>query len=564
MSQNNIILSVSNLQIGFNSPRGYFPAVKGLSFDMERGESLGVVGESGSGKSLTALSLLRLTDYLPGCAMQAAQMRYFPGKGEPLDITTLENQALRRVRGKEISLIFQDPSTALNPVYTCGDQLREVLRLHKGLDRKESREAAMEWLKKVQLTDLKRIYSSYPHQISGGQKQRVCIAVALAAEPRLLIADEPTTSLDVTVQRRILDLIRGLRDELGMSMLFISHDLGVVAEMTERVLVMKHGEIVEEGEVKKLFQRPEHAYTRQLLASRPPLDIRLKRLPVREGDKAQPVNASVTASRQKMLDARAPLLRVEGLVVKYPKPGGSFFGDRTFIRAVDGVDLHISPGETLGVVGESGCGKTSLGKAIIRLVTAREGKVLLDGQDILRIPENQWRARSCEAQIIFQDPYRSLNPRMPVGEAILEPMTVHKIGRDRLERKDRTLHWLEKVGMDGSYFPRYPHELSGGQRQRIGIARALALEPRLLICDECVSALDVSVQAQILNLLLDLQDASGFSMLFISHDWAVVRFVSDRVMVMREGKVLESGLSHEIWANPQNPYTKELIEAVPK
>ncbi|MBK6904210.1 MAG: ABC transporter ATP-binding protein [Saprospirales bacterium] len=563
MDQNPTLLSVKHLQTGFHSDRGYFPAIKGISFSIQRGESLGMVGESGSGKSLTALSLLRLTDHLPGCVMKAEGILYTPENREPLDLSTLDRTALRKIRGKEIGLIFQDPSASLNPVFTCGDQLVEVLRLHMGLDRSSARDAAMGWLEKVQLTDIKRIFSSYPHQLSGGQKQRVCIAIALAAGPRLLIADEPTTSLDVTVQKRILELIRGLRAETGMSMLFISHDLGVVAEMTERILVMQQGEIVEEGLAGPLFQHPHHPYTRQLLASRPPLDIRLKRLPVLEGQTAQKLGNEAIEKRQLEMEALPPLLRVEGLEVRYEQPRSGLLGKRNFLNAVAGVDLHIAPGETLGVVGESGCGKTSLGKAIIRLVDAYKGKVFLEGQELLGLPEAQWRSLRRKAQIIFQDPYQSLNPRMPVGEAILEPMAVHGIGKDRREREEETLRWLARVGMDESHFFRYPHELSGGQRQRIGIARALAIRPRLLICDECVSALDVTVQAQILNLLLDLQEASGFSMLFISHDWAVVRFISDRVMVMREGKVLESGPSEEIWTAPGHAYTKELIAAVP-
>ncbi|MBK8490216.1 MAG: ABC transporter ATP-binding protein [Saprospirales bacterium] len=564
MTQQSPILQVDHLSIGFHSDRGYFPAVKEVSFALAQGESLGIVGESGSGKSLTALSLLRLTDHLPGCVMKADGIRYAPQPGQEVDIATLSGNALRKVRGKELSLIFQDPSTALNPVFTCGAQLEEVLRLHMALDRKGARDAAMEWLKKVQLTDITRIHASYPHQLSGGQKQRVSIAIALAAEPRLLIADEPTTSLDVTVQRHILDLLRQLREELGMSMLFISHDLGVVAEMVERVLVMQEGRFVEEAPVGQLFHHPAHAYTRQLLASRPPLDIRLKRLPVAASVPSESWDAASTQARLEGFAAQQPLLRVEGLEVRYENPRSSFFGKRTYLRAVDNVSLQIAPGETLGVVGESGCGKTSLGKAIIRLVAAQKGKVYLEEQDVLALPDRQWRTLRRHAQIIFQDPYHSLNPRMPVGEAILEPLTVHRLGANAGERRERVVHWLEKVGLDGSYFDRYSHELSGGQRQRIGIARALSVEPHLLICDECVSALDVSVQAQILNLLLDLQESAGFSMLFITHDWAVVRFISDRVLVMRDGKVLESGPVDAIWAHAQHPYTRELIAAVPK
>ena len=558
------LLQVDQLSVGFRSDRGYFPAVKEVSFALAPGESLGVVGESGSGKSLTALSLLRLTDHLPGCVMEATGIRYAPGPDQVHELTTISEAAMRKVRGQEISIIFQDPSTALNPVFTCGAQLEEVLRLHQGLDRKTARAAALTWLERVQLTDIRRMHASYPHQLSGGQKQRVSIAIALAAEPRLLIADEPTTSLDVTVQRRILELLRQLREDLGMSMLFISHDLGVVAGMVERVMVMQQGRFVEEGPVRQLFQHPTHAYTRQLLASRPPLDVRLKRLPIQAGVRAEPWNLAETQSRQAHFETQEPLLQVEELDVRYENPGRGFFKKKTYLRAVDRVSLRIAPGETLGVVGESGCGKTSLGKAIIRLVSAQAGKVLLEGRDVLNLPERQWRVLRRQAQFIFQDPYHSLNPRMPVGEAILEPLTVHRLGATAAQRRERVDHWLERVGLDGSYFNRYPHELSGGQRQRIGIARALAVEPRLLICDECVSALDVSVQAQILNLLLDLQESTGFSMLFISHDWAVVRFVSDRVMVMKDGRVLESGPVEEIWNHPQNPYTQELIAAVPK
>lgn len=552
------LLDVHKLSVSFHSPRGDTPAVRGISFSLEKGESLGLVGESGSGKSLTALSLLRLTDYLPGCRTGAEAMTYFPEPERSMDIPLLSQQELSSLRGKEIGMIFQDPATALNPVFRVGEQLSEVLRTHKGLSGKATRAAAMEWLQRVQLTDIDRIYASYPHQLSGGQKQRISIAMALAAEPRLLIADEPTTALDVTVQKKILELLRQLRRELGMSMLFISHDLGVVSEMTERVLVMKSGEIVEEGDVKKLFHHPAHAYTRQLLASRPPLDLRLKRLPVGAGaDAAEVWTPESIQERSSHFASMRPLLSVEGLSVRYPLRRG-------FLQAVDGADLYVAPGETLGIVGESGCGKTTLGKAIVRLVYAHSGRVTLEGQDILSLPERAWRSLRRYTQVIFQDPYHSLNPRMTIGKAILEPLTVHRIGASEAERRDRVVRWLERVGMDGSYFDRYPHELSGGQRQRVGIARALAIEPRLLIADECVSALDVSVQAQILNLLLDLQEETGFAMLFISHDWAVVRFISDRVMVMKEGRILESGETEAVWKNPQHPYTRELIEAVPK
>jgi peptide/nickel transport system ATP-binding protein len=553
----NPLLHIGHLSVSFHSPRAITAAVKGISFDLERGESLGIVGESGSGKSLTALSLLRLTDYLPSCHMEAGALKYFPEPGREMDIASLNPAGLTSLRGSEIGMIFQDPATALNPVFTVGEQIGEVLRTHKGLDRRAARETVKDWLNRVQLTDLERIYASYPHQLSGGQKQRVSIAMALAAEPRLLIADEPTTALDVTVQKKILELLRQLRADLGMSLLFISHDLGVVSEMTERVLVMKSGEIVEEGEVDTLFHHSSQAYTRQLLNSRPPLEVRLRRLPVTgAAGPAEVLSENDIGGRAAHFAAQPPLLEVEGLSVRYRLKKG-------FLQAVDQVSLSVAPGETLGIVGESGCGKTTLGKAIVRLVDAQEGRVTFDGQDILGLSERAWRQLRRRTQVIFQDPYHSLNPRITIGKAILEPLQVHGIGASDAERKDRLTNWLERVGMDGSYALRYPHELSGGQRQRAGIARALAIEPSLLIADECVSALDVSVQAQILNLLLDLQADTGFAMLFISHDWAVVRFVSDRVMVMREGKVLETGLAGNIWQNPAHPYTRELIHAIP-
>lgn len=553
----NPLLHVSKLSVSFHSPRAITAAVKGVSFDLERGESLGIVGESGSGKSLTALSLLRLTDHLPSCYMEAGALKYFPEPGREMDIASLKPSGLTSLRGREIGMIFQDPATALNPVFTVGEQIGEALRTHKGMDRRAASEVAKEWLNRVQLTDLDRIYASYPHQLSGGQKQRVSIAMALAAEPRLLIADEPTTALDVTVQKKILELLRRLREELGMSMIFISHDLGVVSEMTERVLVMKSGEIVEEGPVSAIFHHPSQAYTRQLLNSRPPLDVRLRRLPLEEtAMQGEVLSAAEISARASGFANQPPLLEVEGLSVRYRYKGGQ-------LQAVDRVGLRVAPGETLGIVGESGCGKTTLGKAIVRLVDAQEGRVSFEGQDILGLPERAWRSLRRRTQIIFQDPYHSLNPRMTIGKAILEPLEVHRMGASDADRKDRVAGWLERVGLDPSYAVRYPHELSGGQRQRVGIARALAIEPRLLIADECVSALDVSVQAQILNLLLDLQASSGFAMLFISHDWAVVRFVSDRVMVMREGKALETGLADDIWQKPQHPYTQELIEAIP-
>jgi peptide/nickel transport system ATP-binding protein len=497
-----MILNVAQLSVRFYSERGVFPAVRGLSFSMERGESLGIVGESGSGKSLTALSLMRLTDYLPGCSMEAAAMRYFPEGGEPLDILQLSREDLRKVRGKEIAMVFQDPGAALNPVFTCGRQIEEVLRAHQGMQGRTAREAALGWLERVQLPDVKRMYASYPHQLSGGQKQRVAIAAALAGEPDLLIADEPTSSLDARVQGRILDLLRQLRAELGMSLLFISHDLGVVAEMADRVLVMQGGEAVEEGAVERVFKAPSHPYTRRLLASRPPKD---------GGGKPKSDFSDLP-----------PLLEVEDLSVRYELPRASLFGKRKYLQAVDGVDLRIAPGETLGLVGDSGCGKTSLGKAIIGLVAAHGGAIRMEGR----------------AQIVFQDPYLSLNPRMRIGETLVEPLKVHRIGGDKAARRELALHWLERVGLDPDHFSRFPNELSGGQRQRVGIARALSVSPRLLVCDECVSALDVTIQAQVLDLLMELQREQGFAMLFISHDMDVVRFISDRVLEMENGKIL--------------------------
>lgn len=569
-----MILQVEDLCTTFSSGDRRTTAVDGIGFSVAPGETVGIVGESGSGKSVTALSILRLTDHLPGASIERGHIWYQPREGERLDLTVLPEAELRRIRGREIGMIFQDPLSSLNPVFTCGSQLAEALQNHFGLTAKEARAQALELLHQVELPEPARMAASYPHQLSGGQKQRVLLALALAGRPRLLLADEPTTALDVTVQRRILDSLRRLKEANELSMLFISHDLGVIADIADRVLVMSQGRIVEEGSVEEIFRSAKHPYTQGLLGCRPPVDRRLQRLPLPEDfRKDGPVDPQrlidglsmapeELRERQAALYAQEPLLEVQDLQVWYPV-GRDWRGrPKRYVRAVERLSFDLYPGETIGLVGESGSGKSTLGQGLIRLVEARAGQVLFEEGDLLQWPQGKWQARRREFQMIFQNPYASLNPRLPIGEALLEPLRVHGIGGSEEMRRELVLNWLDRIGLEAGHYDRYPHEFSGGQRQRVCIARALIVEPRLLICDECVSALDVSVQAQILNLLRELQAGLGFSCLFISHDMAVTRFMADRLVVLKEGQVVESGMAEEVYANPRNAYTRELLAAV--
>lgn len=568
-SQHNI-LSVRDLSISFPNRSKRIEAVKNLSFDLPTGKTLGIVGESGSGKSLTALSIMRL---LPKAArVDSGKILFQPSADSQVqDLLQHDQQTMRGLRGNEFGMIFQEPMTSLNPVFTCGHQVSEVLLTHQQISKQEARNRTIELFKKVELPRADKLYDAYPHEISGGQKQRVMIAMAMSCEPAILIADEPTTALDVTVQQKILELIQQLQEDAGMSVIFITHDLGVVAEIADQVVVMNQGQAVEQNDILSIFSNPQHPYTKGLLACRPSLDMRLHRLPTIE-DFADPNTAVRPAiiteeqykERQQKLQAQPPLLEVQGLKTWFPVRSGLFRRTTDHVKAVDGVDFKVYPGETLGLVGESGCGKTTLGRSLLRLIEPTEGEIRYQGKSLTKLSDQEMRATRKELQIIFQDPYSSLNPRMTVGQAILEPMEVHNIGKGKQARIAEVKNLLHKVGLMAEHYHRYPHEFSGGQRQRVSIARVLAVKPSFIICDESVSALDVSVQAQVLNLLKSLQAEMGLTYIFISHDLSVVRFMSDRLMVMQEGRIVETGYSEDIYLNPQTDYTRELISAIPK
>ena len=577
------LLEVKNLVTTFKTDEGEVRAVNDISFTLYRGETIGIVGESGSGKSVTSLSIMRLIPNPPG-RIESGEILYYTEDGEVIDITKLGDKDLRRIRGNEISMIFQEPMTSLNPVYTCGDQVSEAIILHQNKSKKEADALTLKLFEQVKLPDPKRILNAYPHQLSGGQKQRVMIAMAMSCKPGILIADEPTTALDVTVQKTILNLMNDLKKEIKASIIFITHDLGVIAEIADRVIVMYKGKIVEEGTVLSIFEKPQHPYTKGLLACRPPLTKRLKVLPTVkdfmrkdetgklveiESDLTKAIERVVvtekeTILRRKQLEEAPKLLEVRDLKVWFPTQLDFFGKPKDYIKAVNNVNFKMKEGETLGLVGESGCGKTTLGKTILRLNPAYDGEINYKGRNILDLSKSDLKELRKEMQIIFQDPYSSLNPRMTVGDAIMEPMTVHGIYNNPKERKDMVFSLLDKVNLNPEQFNRYPHEFSGGQRQRICISRALALNPSFIICDESVSALDVSVQAQVLNLLIKLREEFKFSYIFISHDLSVVKFISDRIVVMNKGEIEEIGYSDDIYNNPTKEYTKRLISAIPK
>jgi peptide/nickel transport system ATP-binding protein len=575
------LIEVKNLTTEFRTEDGIVTAVNDVSFSINKGETIGIVGESGSGKSVTSLSIMRLIPNPPG-RISNGSINFYSDKGV-VDLAALPESEMRKYRGNDIAMIFQEPMTSLNPVFTCGNQVMEAILLHQKVTKKEAEKLTLELFAKVKLPTPERILKSYPHQLSGGQKQRVMIAMAMSCNPKLLIADEPTTALDVTVQKTILQLMRGLSEETGMSTIFITHDLGVVAEIADRVIVMYKGKIVEQGLVVDIFGNPQHPYTKGLLACRPPLGKRLSQLPViadfmkeengvlteLESDMHALIDRFVvtqeqTDNRLKELEAKKPVLEVKGLNTWFPSKTNIFGKPIEYVKAVNNVTFDIYPGETLGLVGESGCGKTTLGRTILKLVPAHSGKVYYNGKDLFSLSDAEMKRTREDMQIIFQDPYSSLNPRLTIGNAIMEPMQVHKVLGSDNERKDKVIHLLETVNMKADQFNRYPHEFSGGQRQRICIARALALNPKFIICDESVSALDVSVQAQVLNLLIQLRKEFEFTYIFISHDLSVVKFMSDRMIVMNQGEIEEMGPADEIYNNPQRPYTQKLIDAIPK
>jgi len=530
-------------------------AVKGVSFDIAENRTVALVGESGSGKSVTAMSILNL---LPDNAERSGKILWL---GRDLLHTPMSE--LQKLRGREIACVFQDPMTSLNPVFTVGDQLIEPLVKHMGLAKKAALERAEALLVEVGMPEPKRRLAAYPHELSGGQQQRVMIAMALACEPKLLIADEPTTALDVTIQRQILELIAALQRKHRMSVLFISHDLGVVGEIADEVLVMRHGVIREQGPVAQIFTTPKDPYTQALLACRPSLEGNPARLMVIDDHIAQQATAPRAVAQAVAKDPSAPVvLEVRSLAKSFWLKQG-LFGKREF-KAVQGVDFKLRRGHTLGVVGESGSGKTTMGLTLLRLHEPTHGEVIFDGQDLLRLSASERQVMRRRIQIVFQNPYASLNPRFTIGQTLVEPMAIHQIGASTTEREQRARALLERVGLDGSAFGKYPHEFSGGQRQRIAIARALTLSPEVLVLDEAVSALDVSVQAQVLNLLRDLQDELGLSYVFISHDLAVVRFISDEVLVMKDGIVVEQASTEQILAAPREEYTQRLLAAIPR
>ncbi len=549
------MIEIRDLTIQFTHKGTVNKAVNNVSLTIRKGESLGIVGESGSGKSLTALSLMQL---LPSQAVQSSGKITFNNE----EISAFTEKQMQKIRGNRISMIFQEPMTSLNPVMKCGKQVAEVLKLHSSISSTEAKKRVIHLFDKVKLPYPEKIYTRYPHEISGGQKQRVMIALAIANNPDLLIADEPTTALDVTVQKEIISLLNDLKKEYGMSLLFISHDLGIVRKVSDYVAVMYRGEIVEAGVSTKIFTNPSHPYTKGLIACRPSQHDKNKPLPEVD-DYLNPEKKSTIKPLTKKYNKEAKtILSVERLNKSYPV-SKNFFGKTTkSFAAVNQVSFDVVEGETLGLVGESGCGKTTLGRTILRLIEPDSGKIFFEDKDIVSLNDSGIRKNRSQFNIVFQDPYSSLNPRLSIGNAIVEPMKVHNILSGKAERIQRSYYLLERVGLSKEHFHRYPHEFSGGQRQRIVIARTLALNPKFIICDEAVSALDVSVQAKVLNLLNELKQEFGFTYIFISHDLNVVRYMSDRIMVMKDGKIVEVGDAEKIYLNPQNEYTRTLINAV--
>jgi peptide/nickel transport system ATP-binding protein len=664
-AQSGVLLEVRNLVTEFRTENETVKAVNDISFTVRAGETIGIVGESGSGKSVTSLSVMGLIPNPPGM-ITGGEILYNSREKGQVDLTKIPEKTMRQLRGNEIAMIFQEPMTSLNPVYTCGEQVMEAILQHwkdpkisKGRNRSElflrfvyqwglirllgtfmalmilaipfreleakskilqlavggtyllllfavsfirrrnghrrglhfytsrekvARARTIDLFNQVKLPDPERIFDAYPHQISGGQKQRVMIAMAMSCNPQLLIADEPTTALDVTVQKTILDLMRDLQSHHNMSIMFITHDLGVIAELADRVVVMYKGKIVEQGTVLEIFSNPQHPYTKSLLACRPPLNKRLHWLPTvldfMETDEAGQIiekdrsvlevthSLEVTETERKFehekLYKREPILQLKNIQTHFVTDKNVLGKPLKTVKAVDDVSFDVYPGETLGLVGESGCGKTTLGRTILRLIEPTSGQIIFQGKDITKISTSELRALRKDIQIIFQDPYSSLNPRITIGNAIMEPMRVHGIGKSEKERKERVVELLRRVNMSEAHFYRYPHEFSGGQRQRICIARALALNPKFIICDESVSALDVSVQAQVLNLLNELKKEFNFTYIFISHDLSVVKFMSDRMVVMNKGRIEEMGDADQVYGNPTTEYTQNLINAIPK
>ena len=569
-----LLLEVKDLNIGFETPEGEFKAVQSISFNVRKGEILGVVGESGSGKSVTALSIIGL---LPKWSSKVdGEIKFQVEGNEKLDHQTLREKGFESIRGSQIGFIFQDPMSSLNPAFTCGSQVSEALIKREGLNKMAAKARTIDLFEKVKLNDPERMFQAFPHQISGGQKQRVVIAMAISRDPKLLIADEATTALDVTVQKSVLKLIKELKDVLDIGVIFISHDLAVVSELADRVAVMRNGQIVEQGAVKEIFLNPKHSYTKGLLNCKPRLDLELDRLPtIQDFEKAELEDISqdtVLASflklkegvNEKVNSNSQPLLKVRLLRKWYTAKKNWFGKPLGYVKAVDGIDFDIYAGESLGLVGESGSGKSTLGKLIVGLEEPDEGSIYFEGIHLNGKDNAEIKELGKPIQMIFQNPFSSLNPRMHIGSAIMEVVKLYNPQLPKSELREKAVELLNMVGLEESHFNRLPQEFSGGQRQRISIARVLAAEPKLIVCDESVSSLDVSVQAQILNLLKKLQEEKKLSYLFISHDLSVVRFMCDRIMVMKDGEIKESGITEDIFSNPKSSYTKTLIEAIPK